>query len=237
MAQLSRNTDFRNRFTLIELLVVIAIIAVLVSILLPALKNCQESARRMACLNNLKQCMLTELTYAEDHKGSILQMIWFVSGSNAVAWCESITGGNSGYRMPAYINSKKILQCPSYEPKAFDESNQGNARWHTYGIFANGPMDGVDIASWRNGNVLNLWGVPKPSRTFLFADTAQTTTATQFYYFCTNSFWENNGIHLRHTARTNAVFLDGHGTGLNARDLKDLGVADYVDQNLMMRTQ
>lgn len=58
-------------FTLLELLVVVAIISLLAALLLPALKNARASAKRAACLSNIRQISLAVAAYTGDYSGSI----------------------------------------------------------------------------------------------------------------------------------------------------------------------
>src|SRR5205814_2333690 len=68
-APYANRLDCRPAFTLVELLVVIGIIALLISILLPALSKARESAKTVACLSNLRQIGQAAYNYASEHQG------------------------------------------------------------------------------------------------------------------------------------------------------------------------
>ncbi len=139
--------DWRTQaFTLIELLVVIAIIAILASMLLPALAGARERARRTVCLNNMRQFTLAALIYAGDNDQKLPP-----GGTDKVDSRDTHT--------PVFstANQSNLLRYTT-DLKAFDCPNL--TRWMQKPEWRNHPDYGVAIGyHYLGGHPNTPWGL------------------------------------------------------------------------------
>jgi prepilin-type N-terminal cleavage/methylation domain-containing protein len=146
-------------FTLIELLLVIAIITILAALLMPALATAQAKGKRTACLNNLKQCLLSFHMYSADNDGKLAQNYplkqgagssWVLGDMKVGSDSTNLTYIRQGKLFP-YASQVALYRCPS------DPSRTGGApRVRSY-----------SMNSWIGSRYMEDYPRPSGFRTFV----------------------------------------------------------------------
>jgi prepilin-type N-terminal cleavage/methylation domain-containing protein/prepilin-type processing-associated H-X9-DG protein len=182
-------------FTLVELLVVIAVIAILASMLLPALSRAKAKSQGIICLNNTKQLNVGWALYADDHNDRLAYNLGGDTKRSTVAprtnanWVNDImnwetdpdntnTAGLTEASLGYYVNhSTSIYRCPS--DYVLSEVQRDQGWWMRVRSYSMNAMvgDAGDLSlSGSNQNnpgyvqFFKTTSIPKPSTIFVFLD-------------------------------------------------------------------
>jgi len=238
-------------FTLIELLVVISIIALLISLLLPALRMARESAYTVQCLSNQRQIGLGTASYHHDNNSLYPH---YRDNTNNLDFSGTALGYWAGsLYVYKYVADRNVFACASFD----DDFHQASFTTQPFNVMSNRASGHWQRVHY-GANYENLWGshrsaakylgityrnfpqrqdnVTRPSATISILDSALLTGGRWQGYYLVRPHWEliadKRSPYPRHIGDVvNVLFSDVHAVSITIADVTNPYV-ELTDQNV-----
>lgn len=213
----------RHAFTLVELLVVISIIAILASLLLPALRNAKEKGKDIMCKSNMKQCGFAMQSYIGDSGGILILGSYTGVAGSSKSWIEYLNGNIGG---EVYLSKNDVAICPSFYPEKY------LSRSYTYGSHITATyLQGTFLPpGYTSGPFIKVSAVTSPGSQWVLGDSVGNWSSlsrwAQGYLINDVPSGISCGLHIRHFNGANFLFLDGHVNGVKRNTVRvELGIS------------